>query len=86
MSKNRPPPAIVGHPQMSKMGARNAPTKSDSMSINKSSGNKSVFNKNSGTATSTMTSTSMKVNVSQGTFKKYRKKVDLGFKRRCLKN
>lgn len=71
MSKNRPPPAIVGQPQMSKMGARSAPTKSgDAMSINKSSGNKSVFNKNSGTATSTMTSTSMKVNVSQGTFKK----------------
>lgn len=63
MSKNRPPPAIVGQPQM---GARSAPTKSgDSMSINKSGGNKSVFNKNSGTATSTMTSS--KVNVSQGT-------------------
>lgn len=67
MSKNRPPPPIVGQPQM---GARNVPTNSgDSMSLNnsKSGGNKSVFNK-SGTATATMTSASMKVNVSQGTF------------------
>lgn len=65
MSKNRPPP--VGQPQMSKMGARSAPPKSDSMSVNSKTGsNKSVYSK-SGTATSTMTSTSMKVNVSQGT-------------------
>lgn len=84
MSKNRPPPAIV--PQMSKMGSRSVPTKSgDSMSINNSGGNKSAFNKNSGTLTSTMTSVS--VNVSQGTLKNTRKKmVDLGLKCRWLKN
>lgn len=61
MSNSRPPP--VGQPQMSKM---RVPPKSDSMSVNSKTGsNKSVFNKISGTATSTMTSTAMKV--SQGT-------------------
>lgn len=62
MTKNRPPPNIVGHQQMLK--SRNTQLKSagDVMSINSNSGNKSLVKQHKGLGTANMSS-----KVSQGT-------------------